>query len=136
MCIIATVPAKSTLPLHERMMKNVSIEPNSGCWLWVGTVDLNGYARFAEVIRGKHYNRIAHRAIYTALIGPIPEGLQLDHLCRVRCCVNPQHLEPVTLQENLRRGEGNRAALKALRALTDAPTSARWPATTPRNLTR
>jgi len=50
--------------------------------------------------------RSAHRLSYETEIGPIPEGLELDHLCRVRSCVNPLHLEPVTHQENVRRGEG------------------------------
>ena len=52
----------------------------------------------------------AHRYAYEELVGPIPEGLQLDHLCRNRSCVNPDHLEPVTCRENLRRGETLNAA--------------------------
>lgn len=78
-------------------------EPNTGCWLWIGHVDERlGYGRM--VIDGKR--RVAHRIAYEALVGPIPDGLQLDHLCRVRCCVNPSHLQPVTQQENIRRGQG------------------------------
>jgi HNH endonuclease len=65
------------------------------CWLWTGATT-KGYGRF----RGTG----AHRFAYELLVGPIPQGLQLDHLCRVRNCVNPEHLEPVTCQENLRRG--------------------------------
>lgn len=48
--------------------------------------------------------KMAHRAVYEALVGPIPEGLELDHLCKNRLCVNPDHLEPVTHQENVKRG--------------------------------
>jgi hypothetical protein len=50
-----------------------------------------------------------HRYAYEALVGPIPDGKQIDHLCRNRACCNPEHLEPVTIQENIRRGEGPQA---------------------------
>lgn len=86
----------------DRFMKFVSPEPNSGCWLWTGTWGTGGYGDFRPT-RSKRMER-AHRTAYRLLRGPIPEGLQLDHLCRVRCCVNPAHLEPVTSAENIRRG--------------------------------
>lgn len=70
------------------------------CWLWTGTVDTPGYGR-VQINRRKIG---AHRVAYEALVGPIPEGLDLDHLCRNRLCVNPAHLEPVTRRENLLRG--------------------------------
>lgn len=72
----------------------------AGCWFWTGAIDLKGYARFGLARK----NRTAHRVSYELFVGPIPEGLSLDHLCRVRHCVNPAHLEPVTNAENLRRG--------------------------------
>ena len=75
----------------------------SGCWLWTGAVLPNGYG----VLTYQKQRKYAHRLVYELLRAPIPEGLQLDHLCRVRCCANPDHLEPVTLQENLRRGDVN-----------------------------
>lgn len=56
---------------------------------------------------------VAHRMVYTFIKGPIPEGMQIDHLCRNRKCVNPNHLEPVTQQENMRRGQGIAARNKA-----------------------
>ena len=71
-----------------------------GCWLWIGSVNENGYG---TVGRWRGPQRRAHRAFYELLVGPIPDGLDLDHLCRVRRCVNPAHLEPVTRSENLRR---------------------------------
>jgi len=76
-------------------------DPNSGCWIWAGSTS-NGYAmavnwRYPGIVR-------AHRLAYTHFIGEIPKGLQLDHLCRVRCCVNPNHLEAVSQQENIKRG--------------------------------
>lgn len=71
----------------------------SGCWLWVGKVDKDGYG---TIHYGKY--RRAHRLSYELLKGNIPEGLVIDHLCRNRACVNPTHLEPVTNHENLMRG--------------------------------
>lgn len=69
------------------------------CWMWTGA-DKAGYGAFND---GKRITP-AHRFAYELLVGPIPEGLQLDHLCRVPGCVNPAHLEPVTQAENIRRG--------------------------------
>lgn len=71
------------------------------CWNWQGTVHSSGYGNIQH--RGEKWR--AHRLIYTLLHGPIPEGLDLDHLCRNRRCVNPNHLEPVTRGENVRRGK-------------------------------
>ena len=73
-----------------------------GCWLWTGALS-DGYGSFG--IEG-HRTKGAHRYAYETLVGPVPSGLQLDHLCRVRNCVNPDHLEPVTQRENLLRSEG------------------------------
>lgn len=91
----------------DRFHAMVLPEPNSGCWLWMGTVNENGYGQFR--LDGKM--RRAHRVAYEAYKKAIPEGLTLDHKCRVRCCVNPDHLEPVTHEENCRRG-GNSEATK------------------------
>lgn len=88
-------------PLIERFWSKVEITP--ACWLWRG-VFRGSYG--AIQIGGKgSLMESAHRLAYTFLVGPIPEGLQIDHLCRVRACVNPDHLEPVTLRENVLRGQ-------------------------------
>ena len=80
-----------------------SQEPK-GCWLWTGAVHkLTGYGATATGGRKGAKSLLAHRVSYEMSIGPIPEGLQLDHLCRVRNCVNPEHLEPVTARENTMR---------------------------------
>lgn len=76
-------------------------EPMSGCWLWLAAVDYNGYGRF--YINGSVHR--AHRVAFAHFIGPIPEGLEIDHRCRQRCCVNPDHLEAVTHQQNMHRGD-------------------------------
>lgn len=74
-----------------------------GCWLWVGPDTGDGYGRCGKGT-GRIYSASAHRRCYQMLIGDIPDGLCLDHLCRNRRCISPWHLEPVTLAENIRRG--------------------------------
>ena len=90
------------LTTNERFWMKVDITP--GCWLWTGgTTGAKTYGRFYV---GPGNATVAHRFAYELLVGPIPGGLQLDHLCRVPACVNPAHLEPVTNAENQRRGFG------------------------------
>jgi hypothetical protein len=86
--------------LQERFDSKWEPDAN-GCWLWTGYLTPDGYGRF-QLDRS---SRVAHRVGYEIYVGPISEGLELDHLCRVRHCVNPEHLEAVTHDENLRRGE-------------------------------
>ena len=94
--------------LRERFEKKYIAEPNTGCWLWIANLTPNGYAqirRDSPIGGGRGKKLYAHRVSYEMFVGPIPEGLHLDHKCRVRSCVNPDHLEAVTHQENVRRGE-------------------------------
>jgi hypothetical protein len=74
--------------------------PNA-CWPWRGALGTNGYGKARDPVT--HRDTGAYRVAYELAVGPIPRGLHLDHLCRVRPCCNPAHLEPVTHAENLRR---------------------------------
>ena len=80
------------------------VDKTATCWLWTSEIN-KGYGRLT--INAKHV--LAHRFAYELLIGPIPDGLELDHLCRVRHCVNPEHLEPVTTSVNVQRAFDFRA---------------------------
>lgn len=93
-------------PESERFWPKVDLNGDGGCWLWTAYCDPQGYPRFGVGITSEGTRRVvyAHRWAYESLVGPIPAGLQLDHLCRVRNCVNPNHLEPVTGRENHARG--------------------------------
>jgi hypothetical protein len=85
--------------LPERLATRVLVDDN-GCWLWQAAKTQKGYGMAPGTFAGE---RAAHRATYSLLVGPIPSGYEIDHLCRVTSCVNPQHLEAVTPQENRRR---------------------------------
>jgi hypothetical protein len=74
------------------------------CWPWTATIDANDYGLFSAKIDGVWKTKRAHRLAYEELVAPFPDGLTLDHLCRNRGCVNPAHLEPLTLKENILRG--------------------------------
>lgn len=87
----------------ERFWAKVVGDDFKKCWLWTGPFKPEGYGKFA-VGRKRQYQ--AHRFAYEDMVGEIPPGLQLDHLCRVRACVNPWHLEPVTNRVNSIRGDG------------------------------
>lgn len=96
---------RAPVPTKTRLLLGVEIpDLTTGCWEWQRYCHhTDGYA----VIRmGSLGNRYAHRVSYEAFIGSIPDGLVIDHLCRNRRCINPEHLEPVTPQENQRRGLG------------------------------
>lgn len=89
------------IPLIERLFSRVLVQPND-CWLWTGALTRKGYGAIGE--GGKRGRTLqVHVVAYQLLVGPVPKGLELDHLCRVRNCVKPSHLEPVTHAENLRR---------------------------------
>jgi hypothetical protein len=84
----------------ENFFKKVNKTPGS-CWIWTGCINQNGYG----LVRLNKKTCSTHRILYEYYKGPIPEGLDIDHLCRVRNCVNPGHLEAVTTRVNILRGE-------------------------------
>lgn len=84
---------------ESRLLKRAEVN-ESGCWLWTGPLNPAGYG---GTIRAWGKGWLPHRLAYTVMVGSIPDGLQIDHLCRQRDCINPAHLEAVTQAENLRR---------------------------------
>ena len=91
--------------------------PESGCWVWMSTLTPGGYG----IVGYKGKTTGAHRVAYELKCGSIPDKLDLDHLCRVRCCINPDHLEPVTRSENLKRGETGNNLVAAALSVTHCP---------------
>lgn len=91
------------IPLSHRLEAKISIDPDTGCWNWLGFVDKAGYGRIRIGGRDKPVG-YTHRLMYALRVGPIPDGLVVDHLCRNTVCCNPDHLEPVTNRTNVERG--------------------------------
>lgn len=82
----------------DRIADRITIDSN-GCWIWQGCCNRGGYGQ----VNAGDKTRLTHRVTYEHYVGPVPDGLELDHLCRVRRCCNPDHLEPVTRSENMLR---------------------------------
>lgn len=92
--------------LAVRIVNNISVPGDiiaESCWLWSGTVRYDGYPQLSL----HDHSQLAHRVAYQVANGPIPDGLEIDHLCRVRHCVNPKHLEAVTRLVNVHRSGAN-----------------------------
>jgi hypothetical protein len=101
--------AKPKTPPEPRFMAKIDRGQYPGdCWRWRAALNAGGYALFG--LDGRM--RLGYRIAYEWWVGLVPDGLQLDHICRVRQCVNPDHLEPVTRQENALRGVRARAVPK------------------------
>lgn len=94
----------------DRILSNVETLPWSGCWIFMGALTKGGYGLVTTGSRcdGTRKNEYAHRVVYEQLVGPIPGDMELDHVvargCVSTACVNPDHLQPVTHAENIRRG--------------------------------
>lgn len=99
-------------PEHARLFEaKVERVTESGCWIWMASTTSGGYG----LVTHRHKTRLAHRVAYDHWRGPIPAGLTLDHVCRVRSCVNPWHLQPVTMRENTHRSMAAPATRNALK---------------------
>jgi len=96
--------ARIARPAVRRFIEKILVTQPMGCWLWNAALNQKGYAKFRDDFGTKVF---AHRWAYEWFREDIPEGLQIDHLCRVRHCVNPWHMEPVTNAENQMRGLRN-----------------------------
>lgn len=91
--------SRAQQPIKDRLLARIDVDDTTGCWVW-RRPGLNGYGRLS--VDGVEL--LAHRLSYETFVGAIPDGLQLDHLCRNRACIRPDHLEPVAQQVNVRRG--------------------------------
>ena len=89
-----------SLILFKRIEPKFLYEPNTGCWLWLGDRNRNGYGLQSH----GGFKEVTHKTSWEAHRGPVPRGHVLDHLCRNRLCGNPEHLEPVSISENTLRG--------------------------------
>lgn len=97
------------------------VEKTEGCWLWTASLDGKGYGQLQVGTLAKPKMKRAHRISYELAHGEIPEGMVIDHLCRQTRCVNPEHLEAVTFQENLLRGNGGRLRTKCAKGHDFSP---------------
>jgi hypothetical protein len=101
------------MSLQDRFWEKVSGGDVATCWVWTGATQTNGYGSFCT---GNGKSVLAHRFSYEYLRAGIPSGLQIDHLCRTRSCVNPWHMEPVTNRVNVLRSTNFAAVNAALEA--------------------
>jgi hypothetical protein len=93
--------------LPERLQRKIMPEPMSGCWIWIGA-QRDGYGLVNKYIDGQQVGNTAYREVFESVNGKVPEGLELDHTCNPRQCVNPAHLEPVTHIVNMDRAKRRR----------------------------
>jgi hypothetical protein len=91
---------------EARLQNKIQLCQETGCWFWTATLNSKGYGNVKLRVGGKWITGQAHREIYQVYRGPVPENLELDHLCLRTNCVNPWHLEAVTHKVNIRRGYG------------------------------
>lgn len=97
------------MELPKRIEDKINKQGPNGCWLWTGSLNKYGYGQ-TSIDRKRGVQ--SHIVVYQILVGEIPTGMELDHLCRVRPCVNPDHLEVVTHKVNIQRGDSGGPQLR------------------------
>lgn len=105
---------------EDSILEHCLPEPNSGCWLWTGRLNKWGYGISDWRRHHVQHVQLAHMLSYLAFRGEVPSWMELDHKCRTRSCVNPDHLEPVTHEENMRRARGMKRFCKYGHELIEA----------------
>lgn len=114
LCDETVKPGRRYAHGHNRKLPpRYTVDSATGCWLWDGHILASGYGQYKD--RGRTFQ--AHRWFWERVHGSVPAGLELDHLCRVRACVNPAHLEAVTHTENCRRASYARLTLEDVKAI-------------------
>jgi HNH endonuclease len=104
------MPNPEPAPIINRFLAKVKFNLKTGCWMWTGTQSGPGYGwLFLRKVKGRKFSTYAHRFSYEYFREPIPKGLTIDHLCRVRRCVNPFHMEVCTIKVNILRGNSSPA---------------------------
>lgn len=111
-------------PLRYRFLLRVEKNPETGCWDWTGNVDRLGYGRLSN----KKGSTFAHRIAFEIFFGPIPDGRELDHVCRNRACANPWHLRLATHSENLRNTVAKANSKSGLKGVSWHKVSGKWAA--------
>ena len=111
-CAFQAKMDRGAFNIDKRLSARLHVDEN-GCWIWQGALDVDGYGKIS--VRGKQL--YTHRVMYEIAFGPIPEGLQLDHLCRTPACMRPAHLEAVTCAENVQRGNAAKLTKEQVRVI-------------------
>lgn len=112
---ITSVPDHLHASILARLMSHLSAPNASGCMLWTRALDGSGYAKTSFRADGKSRSMGAHRLLWLVSVGPIPDDLVIDHLCRNRSCCNVEHLQLVTTRENVLRGAIAQRSLRTRR---------------------
>lgn len=112
--------ARETTPQIERLMAKVE-KTDAGCWLFTGALSPAGYGVVSAGRRSESGERLAHRVAYINFVGPIPEGMEIDHVCSVRNCTRPDHLQVVSHRENVQRTNERGRAVFWNKAKTHCP---------------
>jgi hypothetical protein len=109
-------PGPEPRPILDRLLEKTDVRGRDDCWLWQASCA----AHYPQIHAGDKVRK-AHVVLYELMIGPVPDGLELDHLCRTYRCVNPWHMEPVTRLENVRRSSATKLSMAQREVLRNSP---------------